>query len=119
VSETVRVTSIVGRFLEHSRIFYFRNGGQEEIYLGSADLMPRNLNRRVELIFPVQDEELMARVRNEILAEYLVDNVKARRMMPDGSYKRAPHTDGQVALNSQEILMGVTPRVRKKARLVW
>ena len=89
VSDTIRVTSIVGRFLEHSRIFYFRNGGKEEIYLGSADLMPRNLNRRVELLFPVEDEELMARVRDEILAEYLVDNVKARRMMPDGSYKRA------------------------------
>jgi polyphosphate kinase len=115
----VRVTSIVGRFLEHSRIFYFRNGGREEIYLGSADLMPRNLNRRVELLFPVEDEELMVRVRNEILAEYLVDNVKARRMMPDGSYKRAPRGDGQVALNSQEILMGATPRGRKKARLVW
>jgi polyphosphate kinase len=119
VSETVRVTSIVGRFLEHSRIFYFRNGGKEEIYLGSADMMPRNLNRRVELLFPLEDEELMARVRNEILAEYLVDNVKARRMMPDGSYKRAPRGEGQIALNSQEILMGVTPRGRKKARLVW
>jgi polyphosphate kinase len=114
----VKVTSIVGRFLEHSRVFYFRNGGQEEIYLGSADLMPRNLNRRVELLFPVEDEELRRRVRDEILAEYLVDNVKARRMMPDGSYKRAAH-DGQVALNSQEILMGATPRGRKKARLVW
>ena len=118
VSETIRVTSIVGRFLEHSRIFYFRNGGDEEIYLGSADLMPRNLNRRVEMLFPVEDEELMQRVRDEILAEYLVDNVKARRMMPDGTYKRAAH-DGHVALNSQEILMGVTPRGRKKARLVW
>ena len=68
VSENIRVTSIVGRFLEHSRIFYFRNGGEEEIYLGSADLMPRNLNRRVEVLFPVEDEELMRRVRDEILA---------------------------------------------------
>jgi polyphosphate kinase len=119
VSETIRVTSIVGRFLEHSRIFYFRNGGQEEVYLGSADMMPRNLNRRVELLFPVEDEDLMLRIRDEILAEYLVDNVKARRMMPDGSYKRATRGDGQVALNSQEILMGVTPRGRKKPHLVW
>jgi polyphosphate kinase len=119
VSDTVRVTSIVGRFLEHSRIFYFRNGGHEEVYLGSADMMPRNLNRRVELLFPVEDEELMHRIRDEILAEYLVDNVKARRMMPDGSYKRDPRGKGQVALNSQEILMGVTPRGRKKPRLVW
>ena len=119
VSDTIRVTSIVGRFLEHSRVFYFRNGGKEEVYLGSADLMPRNLNRRVELLFPVEDEELMRRIRDEILAEYLVDNVKARRMMPDGSYKRAARGDGQIALNSQEILMGVIPRGRKKVRLVW
>jgi polyphosphate kinase len=88
VSENIRVTSVVGRFLEHSRIFYFRNGGDEEIYLGSADLMPRNLNRRVELIFPVEDAELRDRLRDEILAEYLLDNVKARRMLSDGTYKR-------------------------------
>jgi polyphosphate kinase len=113
------VTSIVGRFLEHSRVFYFRNGGKEEVYLGSADLMPRNLNRRVELLFPVEDEDLMQRIRDEILAEYLVDNVKARRMMPDGTYKRAVRGDGQIALNSQEILMGVIPRGRKKTKLVW
>jgi polyphosphate kinase len=120
VSETIRVTSVVGRFLEHSRIFYFRNGGEEEIYLGSADLMPRNLNRRVEILFPLEDRELMFRVRDSILAEYLLDNVKARRMMPDGSYKRAARTDGQAALNSQESLLGLdTPRTRKKPRLTW
>ncbi|MEO8370192.1 MAG: polyphosphate kinase 1 [Candidatus Solibacter sp.] len=119
VSENIRVTSIVGRFLEHSRIFYFRNGGKEEIYIGSADMMPRNLNRRVEILFPIDDEELLLRVRDEILAEYLVDNVKARRMQSDGSYKRAPRPDGQMALNSQEILMGNVPKGRKKARLVW
>jgi len=119
VSETIRVTSVVGRFLEHSRIFYFRNGGREEVYLGSADLMPRNLNRRVELIFPVEDEDLMRRIRDEILAEYLVDNVKARRMMPDGSYRRASRGEGQAALHSQEILLGAVPRGRKKVRLVW
>ncbi|MEO8597052.1 MAG: polyphosphate kinase 1 [Candidatus Solibacter sp.] len=119
VSENIRVTSIVGRFLEHSRIFYFRNGGKEQIYLGSADLMPRNLNRRVEILFPVDDEELRRRVRDEILAVYLVDNVKARRMQPDGSYKRAGKSDGQVARNSQEILMGNVPKGRKKLKLVW
>jgi len=113
------VTSVVGRFLEHSRVFYFRNGGKEEVYLGSADLMPRNLNRRVELLFPVADEELMRRIRDEILAEYLVDNVKARRMMPDGTYKRVSRSEGQTALSSQDILMGVVPRGRKKPKLVW
>jgi polyphosphate kinase len=119
VSDNIRVTSIVGRFLEHSRIFYFRNGGKEEIYIGSADMMPRNLNRRVEILFPIDDEDLMRRVRDEILAEYLVDNVKARRMQPDGSYKRSPRPDGQMALSSQEILMGKVPKGRKKTRLVW
>jgi polyphosphate kinase len=119
VSDTIRVTSIVGRFLEHSRIFYFRNGGDEEIYLGSADLMPRNLNRRVELLFPVEDPDLMRRVRDRILTEYLLDNVKARRMMPDGSYKRVPRSDGQAAFNSQEILLGLISRNRHKPRLTW
>ena len=119
VSDNIRVTSIVGRFLEHSRIFYFRNGGREEVYLGSADLMPRNLNRRVEMLFPVEDPELRDRIRDEILTEYLFDNVKARRMMPDGVYRRAPRTDGQPAWNSQEILLGNTPKGRKKVKLVW
>ena len=112
VSETIRVTSVVGRFLEHSRIFYFRNGGNEEVYIGSADLMPRNLNRRVELIFPIEDSELRRRIRDEILAEYLSDNVKARRMLPDGSYRRATRNDSQSPLNSQEILLGQTSRGR-------
>jgi polyphosphate kinase len=121
VSENIRVISIVGRFLEHSRIFYFRNGGKEEIYLGSADLMPRNLNRRVELIFPVDDAELRERIRDEVLSVYLLDNVKARRMMPDGTYKRATRSDGQASWNSQEILMGNVAKARKKARarLIW
>jgi polyphosphate kinase len=119
VSENIKVTSIVGRFLEHSRIFYFRNGGKEEIYLGSADLMPRNLNRRVEILFPVDDPELRARLRDGILTEYLLDNAKARRMMPDGTYKRAGRSDGQPPWNAQEILLGTMPRGRKKAKLVW
>jgi len=119
VSENIRVTSVVGRFLEHSRIFYFRNGGKEEIYLGSADLMPRNLNRRVEILFPVEDEELRDRIRDGILTEYLLDNVKARRMQPDGTYKRAARTDGQPAWNSQEILLGNPVRGRKKPKLTW
>jgi polyphosphate kinase len=115
VSENIRVTSVVGRFLEHSRIFDFRNGGNEEIYVGSADLMPRNLNRRVELMFPIEDSELRRRIRDEILAEYLSDNVKARRMQPDGTYKRTQRNDGQRALSSQDILLGGNTRGRKKA----
>ncbi len=78
MSDRIRVRSIVGRFLEHSRIFYFANGGQEEAYLGSADWMPRNLYERVEVIFPVKDDLLRERIRQEILQAYLADNLKAR-----------------------------------------
>jgi polyphosphate kinase len=110
ISDNIRVTSIVGRFLEHSRIYYFRNGGKEEIYLGSADLMPRNLNRRVELLFPVEDPELLRTLRDDILAAYLADNAKARRMLPDGSYKRAARTGGQKVNSSQETLLSRSQR---------
>jgi len=99
------VTSIVGRFLEHSRIFYFNNGGNEEVYLGSADLMPRNLNHRVEVDFPVQDKELIRVVRDEILATNLKDQAKARHMTSDGKYVRDPGYDKKDALNSQETFL--------------
>jgi len=88
VSDRIRVRSVVGRFLEHSRIYYFGNGGQEEIYIGSADWMPRNLYDRVEVMVPLRAENLRRRVRDEILETYLRDNSKARVMMPDGSYVR-------------------------------
>jgi polyphosphate kinase len=105
VSENIRVTSIVGRFLEHSRIYYFRNAGQEEIYLGSADLMPRNLNRRVEVVFPVRDPKLIRHLRDDVLSTYLSDTVKARRMQPNGSYSRSTIRAAQQLLNSQEMLI--------------
>ncbi len=89
VSDRIRVRSIVGRFLEHSRIFYFANGGQDEIYAGSADWMPRNLYERVEVLTPVRDELLRERVRGEILEAYLADNLKARLLLQDGTYIRA------------------------------
>jgi polyphosphate kinase len=94
VSENIRVKSIVGRFLEHSRIFYFRNGGREEVYLGSADLMPRNLNRRVEVLFPVERPVLVRRLRDEILSAYLKDDANARQMNSDGSYTAKPARRG-------------------------
>jgi polyphosphate kinase len=89
LSERIRVRSIVGRFLEHSRIFHFANGGNDEIYLGSADWMPRNLFERCEVAFPVRDPAALARIHEEILPAYLADNVKARLQQPDGSYLRA------------------------------
>ena len=102
VSDNIKVTSIVGRFLEHSRVYYFLNGGAEECYLGSADLMPRNLERRVEILFPVEDPTLVRRLRHEILDTYLRDNVKARIMLPDGQYERAHRPPDAPAVNSQE-----------------
>jgi polyphosphate kinase len=119
VSETIRVTSVVGRFLEHSRIFYFRNGGEEEVYLGSADLMPRNLNRRVELLYPVEDESLRRRIRDEILGTYLADNVKARRMAPDGTYRRVARREGEREYNSHELLLQPYQAQRKRPRVQW
>jgi len=102
ISEHIEVTSIVGRFLEHSRIYYFRNGGDEEVYLGSADLMPRNLDHRVEILFPLADDKLVARVRDELLARYLGDTAKARRMLSDGTYVRKKPANGKPAVNCQE-----------------
>ena len=101
LSENIRVISIVGRFLEHCRVFYFQNGGAEKVYLGSADLMPRNLDRRVEVLFPVESASLIRRLRHEILAAYLSDNVNARRMLPDGRYERIRPGRGQAAFNCQ------------------
>lgn len=88
LSENIRVISIVGRFLEHSRIYYFANVGQPDLYLGSADWMPRNFLRRIEVAFPIMDPALRDRVINEILPNFLTDRVKAREMQPDGSYRR-------------------------------
>jgi polyphosphate kinase len=105
VSENIRVTSIVGRFLEHSRIYYFRNAGQEEIYLGSADLMPRNLDRRVEVVFPVRDPKLIRHLHDEVLAIYLADTVKARHMQPNGGYVRTSNRSSHEVANSQQLLI--------------
>ena len=101
LSENIRVTSIVGRFLEHSRIYYFRNGGQDDIYLGSADLMTRNLDYRVEVLFPVEDERLIRHLRDEVLATYLADNVKVRWLRADGNYAPRQPAPGEVQISSQ------------------
>ncbi len=106
LSERIRVRSIVGRFLEHSRIFHFANGGNDEIYLGSADWMPRNLFERCEVVFPVRDPAARARIHDEILPAYLADTAKARLQQPDGSYLRASKLlDDAPAFSSQEFLM--------------
>jgi polyphosphate kinase len=88
VSENIQVRSIVGRFLEHSRIYYFRNGGDDEVFVGSADWMPRNLEGRIEVIFPIENEPHKSAIRDQILARQLADNCQTRRLLPDGSYER-------------------------------
>jgi polyphosphate kinase len=104
VSERVRVISIVDRFLEHSRVFYFENGGGPEVFLGSADWMPRNFFRRIEVMFPVEDAQVKARIVERILQTLLGDNVKAREQQPDGSYRRIPPAEGQAPVRSQIVL---------------
>ena len=102
VSENIRVTSIVDRFLEHSRIYYFENGGSPEMYMGSSDMMPRNLLARVEILFPVLDKEMMALIRDDILKIHLADNVKARELQPDGTYVLVERAPGEKKLRSQK-----------------
>ena len=105
LSSRIRLRSIVGRFLEHSRIFHFANGGEDEIYLGSADWMPRNLFERCEVVFPVKDPAVKARIHEEILPAYLADTVKARLQQPDGTYRRASASKDIPAFNAQDFLM--------------
>jgi polyphosphate kinase len=101
LSETVHVRSIVGQFLEHSRIFYFANGGEEDVYIGSADWMKRNLDRRVEVTTPLLDHSLKRHVRDVVLDAYLRDNVKARILNSDGFYERVPMAPDEAPFNSQ------------------
>jgi polyphosphate kinase len=101
VSDNISVTSLVGRFLEHPRIYYFHNGGDEEVLLGSADLMPRNLDRRVEQLFPIESPDLRESVYEHVLAVHLRDNMQTRRLLPDGSFERVQPADGEPELNSQ------------------
>jgi polyphosphate kinase len=95
VSENIRVISIVGRFLEHSRIYYFANDGEPVVYLSSADWMPRNFYRRVEIAFPVDSPKLRDEIVTEILPAFLKDRVKARELQPDGSYIRLKPRQGE------------------------
>jgi polyphosphate kinase len=105
LSERIRVRSLVGRFLEHSRIFYFANGGDETIYCGSADWMPRNLFERCEVLFPINDPQLRARLKNEILAAYLADTAKTRILEPNGDYRRARSEGSKVLFSAQDFFM--------------
>ena len=104
VSDRIRVRSIVGRFLEHSRVWYFRNGGAEEVFIGSADLRPRNFERRVEIVVPLKDRGLAHRVRYEILDTYLADTVSAKELLPNGRYRRVTPRPGEPGISCQAVL---------------
>ncbi len=106
VSENIRVRSVVGRFLEHSRIFYFANGGQDEIYCGSADWMPRNLFERCEVVFPIRDAQVRNRIRHEILAAYMADTAKSRMETASGDYPRVRAPEGK-RFSAQDFLIRV------------
>lgn len=108
LSENIEVRSIVGRYLEHSRVFYFYNDGNEEIYLSSADMMQRNLDRRVEIAFPVENQKLKEEILKTLIKVTLKDNVKARILNPDGTYRLAEVKDTSKRVNSQEWLMNHT-----------
>jgi polyphosphate kinase len=121
LSEHITVRSIVDRFLEHSRIFYFENACQPELYLGSADWMPRNFFRRIELVFPIEDGNLRDRLSQEILGLSLADNVKARLLQADGSYRPVTPADGAPARRSQVEFIGLAeadedPHARRRGR---
>ncbi len=135
MSERIRVRSIVGRFLEHSRIFHFANNGNDEIYIGSADWMPRNLFERCEVVFPIRDPAAKARIHDEILPALLADTVKARMQQPDGSYVRATAifkdapvfssqnflmqlAEGKASLDAIPVLRAAKPPSRQTARKV-
>ena len=104
VSENINVVSIVGRYLEHSRVYYFCNDGQEEIYMGSADLMTR-IDHRVEVVFPIENVEHIRQIREEILETYLKDNTRARLMQHDGTYSRLKVKNEDHAVDVQELFM--------------
>lgn len=117
ISENITVISIVGRFLEHTRAFYFANNGSPELYLGSADLMPRNLDRRVEVLFPVENPTIREHIYQDILLLQLADNVQARRLNGDGIWERVRGEPRKRRIDSQAILMTGSQRSRRRTRL--
>ena len=120
ISDNITVTSILGRFLEHSRIYYFRNGGSEEVYMGSADLMPRNLDRRVEILFPIENEEHIRYLRDTVLDMYAKDNLKARRMLAGGTYERIQPEASDERISVQDSLLRMRERSAEAAKeQVW
>jgi polyphosphate kinase len=119
VSDTIRVTSVVGRFLEHVRMYYFHNGGQATLLMGSADLMPRNLDHRVEVLFPVEDPRLRDALRDDILLLHLRDTAKARELRPDGSWVRVQPSGDEPPMDTQAHLLSNGGRWRRTGDDPW
>jgi polyphosphate kinase len=113
LSENIRVVSIVGRFLEHSRVYYFANAGEPVVYLASADWMPRNFIRRVEIAFPIEDPVLRDELIKEVLPNYLTDHVKARELQPDGTYIRLKPQEGETP---SQVQLHFRERSRRQSR---
>ena len=113
ISDNIRVISVVGRFLEHSRIYYFHNERQSDLYVGSADLMPRNIDRRVEILFPIEDEEMKQHIVNNILDIYLADTEKGHLLQSDGCYisRTTLLEEGEESLNSQQWFLNNHPQI--------
>ncbi len=105
VSENIAATSIVGRFLEHPRVYWFNANGEGRLYIGSADIMPRNLDRRIEVLTPVLDPDLRSFLRNEVLETHLRDNVQAWRLESDATYRRLKPGKDENVVNSQDIMI--------------
>jgi polyphosphate kinase len=117
ISDRIRVISIVDRFLEHSRITSFENGGSPEVYLSSADWMPRNFQSRVEVMWPVEDRALASSIRDEILATMLADNVKARIMYADGHYEKRVPAEGEPLTRSQQRFLEMARERARQSRM--
>jgi polyphosphate kinase len=118
VSDNIRVTSIVDRFLEHSRVFYFGNNGDPQVYIGSADWMDRNLSRRVEVVFPIEQPNLKQRLIREVLEISLADNTKARELQADGTWQRITPASGQLRVRGQEKFLELAAQNNVVGRLV-
>jgi polyphosphate kinase len=105
ISDNIRIVSLVGRFLEHSRVYWFENGGKPEVYLSSADMMGRNLDRRVELMFPIEDKHLAGFIKEEVLDTILADNVRSRLLSPEGKYSCPPAVNDPLLLDAQQAIL--------------
>jgi polyphosphate kinase len=118
ISDNIEVYSVVGRFLEHSRVYCFHNNGDEEVYIGSADLMTRNIDHRVEVLVPIENPKIVRHICDDVLGVYFADTAKSRQMLPSGAYVRRKPADGKKSLTAQEWLLKNNRKAPGKSRLL-